>query len=98
MKVELHPHKGINMATRVEETLPQYQVILDGKVVGYKSWDFGSKILFVTRLSPEDVTEVKNQVEHILGDTAGHVSAPDSEKLLEQHEDNQEEVDHDDFN
>lgn len=99
MKVELLPHKGINMATRQEETVSQYQVILDGKLVGYKSWDFGSKVIFITKLSPEDIAEVKNQVEHLLGDTADHVNAPDEEKILSKYEDNSDdEVHHDDFN
>tara|TARA_R100000406_G_scaffold35731_1_gene23626 strand:+ start:4194 stop:4493 length:300 start_codon:yes stop_codon:yes gene_type:complete len=99
MKVELLPHKGINMATRQEETVRQYRVVLDGKLVGYKSWDFGSKVIFITKLSPEDIAEVKNQVEHLLGDTADHVNAPDEEKILAKYEDNSDdEVHHDDFN
>ena len=99
MKVELLPHRGINMATRQEETIPQYQVVLDGALVGYKSWDFGSKIVFISKLTPEELTEVKNQVEHILGDTAGHVDAPDDEKIIAKFEEEKEEGDvADDFN
>jgi len=100
MKVELLPHRGINMATRQEETIPQYQVVLDGALVGYKSWNFGSKIIFISKLSPEEVAEVKSQVEHILGDTAGHVDAPDEEKIKAKFgEEAQEEGDvADDFN
>ena len=99
MKVELLPHKGINMATRREETVRQYQVMVDGKLVGYKHWDFGSKIVFIATLSPEDIEEVKNQVEHLLGDTADHVNAPNEEKILAKFEDDSDdEVQHDDFN
>ena len=101
MKVELLPHKGINMATRQEETLPQYQVVVDGTLVGYKSWNFGSKIIFIKRLSPEDIAEVKNQVEHLLGDTAGHVNVPDEEAIIAKYEEKSESEEgevQDDFN
>jgi hypothetical protein len=101
MKVELLPHKGKNMATQKEETLPQYRVVVDGVCVGYKSWDYGSKIVFITRLSPEEVKVIKADVEHILGDTAGHVDAPDEEKIKSRFEDKdaeQEEAASDDFN
>lgn len=101
MKVELLPHKGKNMATQQEETVPQYRVVVDGELVAYKSWNFGSKIIFIAKLSPEDIKEVKSQVEHILGDTAGHVNAPDEEKIkakYEEQEAEEEEAAHDDFN
>ena len=101
MKVELLPHKGINMATRQEEIVPQYRVVVDGTLVGYKSWNFGSKIIFITRLSPEDIAEVKNQVEHLLGDTAGHVNVPDEDAIIAKFEDNSEPEEgdvQDDFN
>jgi hypothetical protein len=101
MKVELHPHVGLNLATRKEETVPQYRVLVDGKLAAYKSWDFGSKIIFIEKFSPEDIAEIKNQVEHILGDTAGHVNAPDEDKILKRHEnesDDSEGDNYDDFN
>jgi hypothetical protein len=100
MKVELLPHRGINMATRKEETVPQYQVVLDGTLVGYKSWTYGSKIIFITRLTPEELAEVKDQVEHILGETAGHVNVPDEEAIIAKFKDQSEEEGDvaDDFN
>ena len=101
MKVELLPHKGKNMATQQEQQLPQYMVVADGELIGYKSWKFGSKIVLIKHLSPEDIKEVKNQVEHILGDTAGHVNAPNEDRILARHEEEkakEEEVQHDDFN
>ena len=100
MKVELLPHKGRNIATREIQNLPQYQVVADGKVVGYKSWEFGSKIVFVQQLSPEAIDEIKRDVEYILGDTAGHVNAPNEDAiadLLEKEEEDKGDV-ADDFN
>lgn len=99
MKVELRPHKGKNMATQKEETLPQYKVVADGKLVGYKSWNFGSKIVFIEKLSPEEIAQVKSDVEYILGDTAGHVNAPDEEGIISKYdEESSEEEVADDFN
>ena len=100
MKVELLPHKGRNLATREIQNLPQYQVVADGEVVGIKSWNFGSKIVFIKQVSPEAIEEIKSQVEHILGDTAGHVNAPNEEAiadLLDREEEDKGDV-ADDFN
>lgn len=100
MKVELLPHKGRNLATREIQNLPQYQVVADGEVVGIKSWNFGSKIVFIKQVSPEAIEEIKSQVEHILGDTAGHVNAPNEDAiadLLEKEEEDKGDV-ADDFN
>lgn len=100
MKVELLPHKGRNIATREIQNLPQYLVVADGETVGVKSWNFGSKIVFIKQVSPEAIEEIKSQVEHILGDTAGHVNAPNEDAiadLLEKEEDDKGDV-ADDFN
>ena len=66
MNVELTPHRGINMATGKEVTLPQYQVIADGKRVGFLGWGKGKKICFIERIGPLEQHDIELKVATLL--------------------------------
>lgn len=93
MDVVLGPHKGRNLATGVVQTHPQYRVLVDGTLVGYKSWTRGKAICFIGQISPADRLEIEQQVDNILGDGAGSIQpAPDTEEPSDE-----KEAAHDDF-
>lgn len=77
MEVKLKSCKGKNLATGKIETHPQYALEVDGTLVGYKSWEHGSSICFIGRLSPQDKEEIESEVDLILGDGARGVMPPE---------------------
>lgn len=99
--VDLTAHKGRNMATGKEQTLPQYQVILDGQRVGFLGWGAGKKICFTERLSPIEQRDVETKVQEILKIALGQdemvasVVVPDVPPELLQ--DQSEDIEFDDF-
>ena len=66
MNVELREHRGKNMATGKEVTLPQYQVFADGKRVGFLGWGDGKKICFSERIGPLEQRDVEAKVAALL--------------------------------
>lgn len=92
MKVELLPCQANNLATGQKDVFKQYRVVVDGTLVGYKSWNFGSSICFVGRVSPVDKSLIEEQVNAILGDDAKSVMPPEHDAS-----DLPEEDYHDDF-
>jgi hypothetical protein len=102
MDVELRPHVGRNCATGAEVTLPQYQVVVDGRRLGFLGWGQGKKICFIERVGPLERVDIENKVAQLLKvTTAGKlhaitsVQAPDvPEHLLQT---TTEEVECDDF-
>lgn len=86
MKVQLLPHTGANMATGKPEQLPQYRVVVDDTLVGYKAWAHGSKVCFIGQVSPLDRKEIEQEVDNLVGDQAGSVQPPsvDATQELEQ--------------
>lgn len=93
MKIELLPHTGRNLATGEEVTFSQYRIIVNGELVGYKSWKFGTKCCFIGRLSPLDKSLIEEEITQRLGDDAGGVMPPE----YDPNEDQSEEDYHDDF-
>ena len=77
MKVELLPCDGKNLATGSNEVFKQYRVVVDDTLVGYKSWDFGSSICFIGRVSPVDKSLIEEEVSAMLGDSSSGVMPPE---------------------
>ncbi len=77
MKVELLSCEANNMATGAKEVFKQYRVVVDDVLVGYKSWDFGSLICFIGRVSPVDKSLIEEEVAAILGDSPSGVMPPE---------------------
>jgi hypothetical protein len=77
MEVQLKACEGKNLATGRVESHEQYRVIVDGTLVGYKSWNFGSAICFIGRVSPTDKEQIESEVDLILGDGAKGVMPPE---------------------
>jgi len=76
MKVELLAFKSKNMATGEEQFFEQYKIVVDGTLVGYKGWKFGSPCCFIGRLSPLDKSLIEEEISQRLGDdTAGVMPA-----------------------
>ncbi len=92
MKVELLPCEGKNLATSILEVFEQYKVVVDGTLVGYKSWKFGKAICYIGRVSPVDRGLIEEEVNAILGDESSGVMPPEYEP-----KDANEEDYHDDF-
>lgn len=80
MKVELADHVGKNVATGREVKFSQYRILVDGKLVGYKSWKSGTKIVFIGRLSPFDKEVVENEVSAMIAEDSEGVMPPDVSK------------------
>lgn len=77
MEVQLKACEGKNLATGKVETHEQYQVVVDGTLVGYKAWKFGSAICFIGRVSPIDREKIESEVDLILGDDPKSVMPPE---------------------
>ena len=94
MKVELTSHVAINLATGREQTIPQYRILVDGDLVGYKGWKFGSPCCFIGRfLSPADKIFIQEEIEGMIGDRSKGI-----EPMENTLDDNQDTEDyHDDF-
>ena len=86
MEVQLKPCEGRNLATGKVESHEQYRVIVDGTLVGYKSWNFGSAICFIGRVSPTDKEQIESEVDLILGDSAKGVMPPEAPEEKEETE------------
>ena len=94
MKVQLLPHTGANVATGKLQQLPQYRVVVDDELVGYKSWKHGSAICFIGRVSPLDQKQIEQEVMDLVGDNAGSVQPPEYDPSTVELEEEQ----YDDFN
>ena len=94
MEVQLKACEGRNLATGKMETHEQYQVVVDGTLVGYKSWKFGSVICFIGRVSPADKEKIESEVDLILGDDAKGIMPPE----VPENETEKEEETFDDLN
>ena len=88
MEVQLKACEGRNLATGKMETHEQYQVVVDGTLVGYKSWKFGSAICFIGRVSPTDKEQIESEVDLILGDDAKGIMPPEVPEETEKEEEN----------
>ena len=93
MKIELLAFKSKNMATGEEQTFEQYKIIVDGTLVGYKGWQFGSKCCFIGRLSPLDKGLIEEEISQRLGDNPAGVMPAE----FDPEADNENEDYHDDF-
>ena len=92
MKVKLVPHTGANIATGRVQELKQYKVLVDGNLVGFKSWDVGSPVCFCGTVSPIIKDLVLRGVNDILNDEARGVEPPEydpskDEKLEQEYDD-----------
>ena len=94
MEVVIKACKGKNLATGKEETHSQYSVWVDGELVGYKSWNHGSRICLIGRVSPEDLKEIESSVDIIIGDGATGVMPLDRDEIETEEK---TEEDHNDF-
>lgn len=86
MEVQLKACEGRNLATGKMETHEQYRVVVDGTLVGYKSWKFGSAICFIGRVSPADREKIESEVDLILGDDPKSVMPPEYKEETEKEE------------
>ncbi len=68
MIIKLESFVSTNLATGEEQVLPQYKIVVDGSVVGYKGWKFGTPCCFIGRLSPLDKSLIEDEVNGIIGD------------------------------
>ena len=93
MKIELLAFKSKNMATGEEQTFEQYKILVDGTLVGYKGWKFGSKCCFIGRLSPLDKGLIEEEISQRLGDNPSGVMPAE----FDPEADNENEDYHDDF-
>jgi hypothetical protein len=93
MKIELLAFKSKNMATGEEQTFEQYRIVVDGTLVGYKGWKFGSKCCFIGRLSPLDKTLIEEEISQRLGDDAAGIMPAEYDPT----EENEDEDHYDDF-
>jgi len=88
MEVQLKACEGRNLATGKVESHEQYRVVVDGTLVGYKSWNFGSAICFIGRVSPTDKERIESEVDLILGDGASGVMPPEVPEEVQKTEEN----------
>lgn len=86
MHVELHPHKGINVATRKEQCFEQYKVLCGHPEklswVGIMGWREDSKLIFFTPLDPITEEAIREQVSLIINREAESVSFPEIDEEL----------------
>ena len=66
MEVELREHRGINIATGVDECLGQYRVFVDGRAVGFMGWGKSSKLSITTRVGPIERQEIAEKVSRLM--------------------------------
>ena len=66
MEVELRSHEGRNVITGETQTLPQYQVFVDNRRVGFMGWGVGSRICFVQKVGPVERKDIELKVATLL--------------------------------
>ena len=85
MRVELKPHIARDVKTKQEVIVPQYMVMIDGKLSGYMSFQPGSKVMLLGhRYGPMELKEINKQIAGMLEvPEVQSVTAPDIDELPE---------------